>query len=370
VSAREYMNIDSDFMQRCFQLAELGRFTCRPNPAVGAIIAKGTQVLGEGWHQIAGQAHAEIHALQQAGEQARGATVYVSLEPCAHQGRTGPCADALVKAGVATVVYGMRDPNPLVAGKGLQILQNAGIEVRGPVLEEQARWVNPGFNKRMATGLPWVRCKLGMSLDGRSAMASGESQWITGPEAREDVQRWRARSCAILTGIGTVLADNPRLDVRLPDYHGQQPLRVVLDSRARMPASLRLFDSPGQVLQATTGMDAGSIGEKAVVLSLPGAKGRVDLQALLQLLARDFHCNEVLVEAGPELSGALLGAGLVDELITYIAPSLLGHEARPMALLPGLERLSQRIELHFLDVAMLGKDCRIRSLFGSMNPTP
>lgn len=343
------MSTDTDFMQRCFQLAELGRHTCRPNPAVGCIIAHGSSVVGEGWHQVAGQAHAEVMALRQAGERARGATAYVSLEPCAHQGRTGPCAEALLRAGVAEVVYGMQDPNPLVAGKGLQILRDAGIRVRGPLLEAQAQQVNPGFNKRMRAGLPWVRCKLGMSLDGRTAMASGESQWITGPEARLDVQRWRARSCAILTGSGTVLADNPQLNVRLPDYRGPQPLRVVLDSKARVPASATLRSDGGPLLLATA-------------REFPGADGRIDLKALLHHLAREQHCNEVLVEAGPVLSGALLQAGLVDELLVYMAPSLLGHEGRPMALLPGLEQLSQRVRLRFADVAMLGKDCRIRAL--------
>jgi diaminohydroxyphosphoribosylaminopyrimidine deaminase/5-amino-6-(5-phosphoribosylamino)uracil reductase len=343
------VSTDTDFMQRCFQLAELGRHTCRPNPAVGCVIAHGTGVVGEGWHQVAGQAHAEVMALAQAGERARGATVYVSLEPCAHQGRTGPCVEALVRAGVTEVVYGMQDPNPLVAGKGLQILREAGIRVRGPLLEAQAATVNPGFNKRMRQGLPWVRCKLGMSLDGRTAMANGESQWITGPEARADVQRWRARSCAILTGSGTVLADDPRLNVRLPEFRGSQPLRVVVDSHGRVPVTAQLRSDGGPLLLATT-------------TAFPGPGDRVDLEALLRHLAQEHSCNELLVEAGPVLSGALLVAGLVDELLVYIAPSLLGHEGRPMALLPGLEHLSQRIALRFADVAMLGKDCRIRAL--------
>jgi len=340
---------DTAFMQRCFQLAELGRHTCRPNPAVGCVIAHGSTVVGEGWHQVAGQAHAEVVALAQAGARARGAVVYVSLEPCAHQGRTGPCAAALVQAGVAEVVYGMQDPNPLVAGKGLQILREAGIGVRGPLLEAEAEAVNPGFNKRMRHGLPWLRCKLGMSLDGRTAMANGESQWITGAEARADVQRWRARSCAVLTGSGTVLADNPQLNVRLPDYRGPQPLRVVVDSQGRVPATAKLCTDGGPLFMARA-------------RDFPGQDGRVDLAALLRHLVREYHCNEVLVEAGPVLTGALLQAGLVDELLVYMAPTLLGHEARPMALLPGLEHLSQRLMLRFADVAMLGKDCRIRAL--------
>lgn len=343
------MSTDTDFMQRCFQLAELGRHTCRPNPAVGCVIAHGSTVAGEGWHKVAGQAHAEVMALAQAGARARGATAYVSLEPCAHQGRTGPCAEALLRAGVAELVYGMQDPNPLVAGKGLQLLRDAGVRVRGPLLEAQAEAVNPGFSKRMRTGLPWVRCKLGMSLDGRTAMANGESQWITGPEARSDVQRWRARSCAILTGSGTVLADDPRLNVRLPGYQGAQPLRVVADSQGRVPAEASLRTDGGPLLLATQ-------------REFPGRDGRVDLELLLRHLAREHACNEVLVEAGPALSGALLQAGLVDELLVYMAPVLLGHEARPLALLPGLEHLAQRLSWRFVDVAMLGKDCRIRAL--------
>lgn len=363
------MNRDTDYMQRCIQLAGLGRHTVRPNPVVGSVIVAGSAVVGEGWHQLAGEAHAEIHALRQAGEAARGATVYVSMEPCAHQGRTGPCAEALVRAGVGTVVFGMMDPNPLVAGKGLAILREAGIAVRGPVLEAEARALNPGFIKRMERGLPWLRCKVGMSLDARTAMKSGESQWITGPEAREDVQQWRARSCAILTGIGTVLADDPALTVRLPDYRLEQPLRVILDSRGRLPPAAKLLDGKGPVLQVLA--DAPGITPTAVPWQqrvCAGRDGKVDLAALLGLLARDFHCNEVQVEAGPELTGALLQAGLVDELLLYVAPSLLGHEARPLALIPGLDSLSRRLELAFLDVLMVGKDCRIRCLAKSMAP--
>jgi diaminohydroxyphosphoribosylaminopyrimidine deaminase/5-amino-6-(5-phosphoribosylamino)uracil reductase len=343
------MAVDSDFMQRCFQLAELGRHHVRPNPAVGCIIAHGVKVVGEGWTQPPGQAHAEVMALRQAGEHARGATAYVSLEPCAHQGRTGPCAAALLKAGVGEVVFGMQDPNPLVAGKGLQILRDAGIAVRGPLCEAEALAINPGFNKRMQQGLPWLRCKIAMSLDGRTAMASGESKWITGEQARADVQRWRARSCAILTGSGTVLADDPQLNVRLPGYTGAQPLRVVVDSKGRVPATARLRSDGGPLLLATA-------------QEFPGADGRVDLRALLRHLASALQCNEVLVEAGPALCGALLAAGLVDELLVYMAPDLMGHDGRPMALLPGLQQLSQRIRLRFADVAMLGKDCRIRAL--------
>lgn len=361
--------IDDSYMQRCFVLAELGRYLSRPNPAVGCLIVKDGLVVAEGWTQQAGQAHAEVHALQRAGckaadkgarlknihapenssDRVKGSTVYVSLEPCAHQGRTGPCTEALISAGVARVVYGMEDPNPLVAGKGLQRLRAAGIAVHGPVLQSQALAINPGFNKRMLTALPYVRCKLAMSLDGRTAMASGESKWITGPQARADVQLLRARSCAILTGSGTVLQDDPALTVRIPEYEGLQPMRVIVDSQGRVPANAKVLTETGVVVLARAEQ-------------FPGINGKVDLRKLLAWLASEHHCNEVLVEAGPGLSGAMLNAALVDELITYIAPGLLGDAARPLALLPGLEHLAQRLELRFADVAMLGKDCRIRSL--------
>src|SRR5687767_12890423 len=227
------MPTDNEYMQRCFALAERGRNTSHPNPVVGCVIVSDGKIVGEGWHQLAGRAHAEVNALQQAGALARNATVYVSLEPCVHHGRTGPCTDALITSGVKRVVYAMQDPNPLVCGKGLAALRNAGIEVAGPVLESDAAALNPGFIKRMRTGLPYVRCKLGMSLDGRTAMQSGESKWITGVEAREDVQLLRARSSAILTGAGTILQDDPALTVRLQEYAGKQPMRVIVDSQLR-----------------------------------------------------------------------------------------------------------------------------------------
>jgi diaminohydroxyphosphoribosylaminopyrimidine deaminase/5-amino-6-(5-phosphoribosylamino)uracil reductase len=353
------------YLERCFALAHLGRHTTRPNPAVGCVLVKDGRVVGEGFTQPPGQAHAEIMALRQAGAAARGATAYVSLEPCAHHGRTGPCSDALVAAGVRRVVYAMEDPNPLVCGKGLARMRDAGIDVVGPLCEDAARALNPGFIKRMTQGLPYVRCKIGMSLDGRTAMASGESQWITGPEARADVQEFRARSCAILTGIGTVLADDPALTVRLPEFAGTPPLRVVLDSRGQLPSTAQLLNLPGRVLQA--GVAPHVVAPTGITAEweyrqLPQGPGGIDLRELLQALARDYACNEVLVEAGATLSGALLQAGLVDELLTYIAPALLGHEARPMALLSGLQTLDQRLSFAFADVVKLGKDCRIRSL--------
>jgi diaminohydroxyphosphoribosylaminopyrimidine deaminase/5-amino-6-(5-phosphoribosylamino)uracil reductase len=352
------------YLERSFVLARMARHTARPNPAVGCVVVKGGVIVGEGFTQPPGQAHAEVVALQQAGEAARGAVAYVSLEPCAHHGRTGPCSDALISAGVVRVVYGMEDPNPLVCGKGLQRMRDAGIEVIGPVLESEARAVNPGFIRRMTHGLPYVRCKVGMSLDGRTAMANGESQWITGPEARADVQELRAQSCAILTGIGTVLADNPSLNVRLHDYRGTPPLRVVADSRMQLPSTAQVLALPGKVLQVGLAPHVPAPLSEAEweYCQLPAGNGGIDLRELLLMLARDYSCNEVLVEAGATLSGALLQAGLVDELITYVAPSLLGHEARAMALLPGLKSLEQHLRFTFVDVVMLGKDCKIRSL--------
>lgn len=366
------MSKDIDYMRRCFTLAEQGRFSVRPNPVVGCVIVKDGEVAGEGWHHMAGQAHAEINALQQAGSLARGATAYVSLEPCAHHGRTGPCAIALINSGIKRVVYGMEDPNPLVSGKGLALLRSAGVDVNGPLLEEEAAQLNPGYTKRMRFGLPWVRCKTAMSLDGRTAMASGESKWITGSEAREDVQRLRARSCAVITGTGTVLQDDPQLNVRLAGYTGVQPLRVVVDSTLQTPPSAAIMQAPGRVLLACARFDeaaaaalqaaAAENGQVQLdIVTLPATDGKVDLPRLLHHLAEKLMCNEIMLEAGPGLGGAMLKTAMVDELVTYIAPALLGNNASPLFTLHDLNALDDRIRLAFLDVAMVGKDCRMRS---------
>jgi diaminohydroxyphosphoribosylaminopyrimidine deaminase / 5-amino-6-(5-phosphoribosylamino)uracil reductase len=360
------MNQDELHLQRCFALAEQGRHTCRPNPVVGCVIVKGGAVIAEGWHKVAGEAHAEVHALQLAGERAQGSTVYVSLEPCVHQGRTGPCTEALIASGIERLVYAMQDPNPLVSGKGLAKLREAGIAVVGPLLRQQAEDLNPGFIKRMTKGLPYVRCKVGMSLDGRTAMPNGESQWITGPEARTDVQQLRARSCAVLTGVGTVLRDDPSLTVRLDDYKGLQPLRVIADTNGRTPLDARLLHLPGEVLLACSEPAARERGKPTTeadvtIEDFPLARGQVDLHALLRGLAVEWQCNEVLVEAGPTLTGALLQAGLVDELITYIAPSLLGDLARPLATLRGLDKLDQKLTLEFTQGEMIGQDFKLVS---------
>ena len=361
-------------MARAIQLAERGLYTTMPNPRVGCVItaADGT-VVGEGWHQRAGLPHAEIEALNAAGERARGATVYVTLEPCSHTGRTGPCADALVAAGVAKVVYGMEDPNPSVSGDGLRKLKEAGIEVSGPVLEEACRALNPGFIKRMTLGLPLVRSKSAMSLDGRTAMASGESKWVTGPAARADVQRLRARSCAIVTGVETVRFDNPNLNVRADEIALEllaaeaaaevQPLRVIVDSKLRTPSRAFILQGDAPTLVVTTEPADPARRERlekagAEVVTLPAdPAGRVDLQALLQELARR-ECNEVLVESGATLSGEFLYRGHVDELIVYVAPKLLGSTARPLFELP-IERMGSVLPITITDMRAVGHDWRI-----------
>jgi len=353
---------DVAWMRRALALAEGGRYTAAPNPLVGCVLVRDGAVVGEGYHRRAGEGHAEVNALLEAGPRAGGATAYVTLEPCAHHGRTPPCAEALIGAGVARVVAAMQDPNPQVAGKGLALLRVAGIAVDCGLLADQAAALNPGFIKRMQTGRPYVRVKMAQSLDGRSALADGASRWITGPAARADVQRWRARSQAILTGIGTVLADDPQLTVRLPEVDCQ-PLRVVLDSDLKLPLAARLLQEPGDTLVATCLADAPQAAALsaagAKLLILPTAAGGVDLGALLEELGRR-QCNEVLVEAGPRLAGAFLAAGLTDELIVYIAPHLLGHDARPAFELPPVLRMDARLDLEPLDVLSFGPDLRLR----------
>ena len=358
-------------MQRCLELARLGEFTARPNPLVGALLLASNGTVYEGHHECYGEAHAEINALDEADDQSRGGTLYVSLEPCSFQGKTGPCSERIIASGVRRVVIGMVDPNPKVAGRGIKQLQQAGIEVSGPLMEAEARALNPGFIKRMQQGLPHVRIKLAMSLDGRTAMASGESQWITGPEARADVQLWRARSDAIVTGVDTVLADDPGMNVRLDIAQLRQPLRVIVDSRLRTSPDARILQLPGRSLLVTALPETQLEQRRAdfsatdtTLLSFPGddAAAKVDLQALLQHLALAEECGDILVESGPTLAGAVIRAGLGDELLCYIAPKLLGSEARPLMHLPGLKAINEHISLQLLDVEIVGKDCRMRSL--------
>lgn len=366
MSSRDHIH-----MARALRLAAKGLYTTHPNPRVGCVVVdpEGT-VVGEGWHAYPGGPHAEVNALDMAGERARGATAYVTLEPCSHHGRTPPCAEALIRAGVARVVAAMTDPNPQVAGQGLARLRAAGIDVTGEVMAEEAQGLNPGFIARMCRSRPYVRSKIAASLDGRTAMAGGESQWITSVEARGDVQRLRAQSSAILTGIGTVLADDPALTVRpeeLPagcPWPGEvglrQPLRVVVDSRLRLGPTARLLNVPGEVLVATAadGGHATLRGQGAAVERLPGAGGRVDLHALMQRLAV-LGVNEVLVEAGAALNGALLEAGLIDEWVVYMAPKVMGDGARGMFHLPWLARMDQTVPLTFADVRAVGPDLRV-----------
>lgn len=350
---------DSQWMARALQLAERGLYTTTPNPRVGCVLVSAGTVVGEGWHERAGEPHAEVHALREAGGAARGATAYVTLEPCSHHGRTPPCAEALVAAGVSRVVCAMQDPNPLVAGNGLAALRAAGIEVECGLMEAAARELNIGFVTRMTRGVPWVRSKIAASLDGRTALANGTSQWITGPAARRDVQHWRARSCAVLTGSGTVLADDPRLNVREVNAE-RQPLRVVLDSRLRTPPQAAILRG-GALIYTAVADAAGSAAlqaQGAEVVMLAGADGQVDLSGVMDDLARR-GINEVLVEAGRTLNGALLQAGLVDELVLFLAPQLLGDAARGLAELGELTQLRQRVALQWQDVRQVGGDLRI-----------
>lgn len=364
------------WMSRALVLARRGLYTAHPNPRVGCVLVRDGQCVGEGWHERAGEPHAEIHALAAAGEAARGATAYVTLEPCSHHGRTGPCCDALVAAGVARVVVAMQDPNPQVAGRGIARLEAAGIKVQVGVLEAQARALNAGFVSRMAQGRPFVRLKMAMSLDGRTAMRSGESQWITGPLARREVQRLRARSCAVVTGVESVIFDNSRLTVRAEQLDlprgeliaRRQPLRVVVDSRLRLPLAAACLSEPGRTLVATlkdseperrARLEAAG----AETVALPaGADGRVDLAALLAHLAEREQVNEVLLETGATLAGAMLAAELVDEMQLFVAPILLGGEARPLFELPGLSRMAQQRPVDIRDIRALGKDWRITAV--------
>jgi diaminohydroxyphosphoribosylaminopyrimidine deaminase/5-amino-6-(5-phosphoribosylamino)uracil reductase len=353
---------DTEYMQRALRLAERGLYTTDPNPRVGCVIVKDDSIVGEGWHQRAGEPHAEILALQQAGEQAAGASVYVTLEPCSHFGKTPPCADALVNAGVARVVAAMQDPNPAVAGSGFKRLRQHDIAVESGVLEQAARAINPGFIKRMECGRPYVRVKLAMSLDGRTAMASGESQWITGEDARRDVQHLRARSSVIMTGADTVLHDDPSLNVRLTSEQLQisgevrQPHRVLLDSQLRLPATAKLLSLQGKTTILTTKEPAGDY--PCDVVRLAAVDGKLDLHRVMAWLA-EMQVNEVHVEAGATLCGALLQTKLVDEIIVYMAPLIMGSKARGLFALPGVEHMADTIRLDLKDVRRIGKDLRI-----------
>lgn len=369
-----FTRLDTQYMARALQLAEQGLYTTDPNPRVGCVLVRDGEIVGEGFHARAGEPHAERHALAAAGDRARGATAYVTLEPCSHTGRTGPCADALVAAGVARVIAAMEDPNPQVAGNGMARLAAAGIDTATGLLETEARALNPGFISRMTRQRPYIRIKIAASVDGRTAMASGESQWITGPAAREDVQRLRARSSAVITGVGTVLADRPSYTVRpdqweRADYHRQtdsqwvrQPLRVILDRTLQTPPDVPVVSAPGHCLlvagEQHPGRQNALESAGAEVMLLPASGSGIDLQQLLIELNRR-ECNEVLVECGATLAGAFVREGLFDELIVYMAPALLGSSARPLLGLPQLASMSEKVSLKWQDVRQVGDDLRL-----------
>jgi diaminohydroxyphosphoribosylaminopyrimidine deaminase/5-amino-6-(5-phosphoribosylamino)uracil reductase len=353
-------------MARAFELARRGQYTTDPNPRVGCVLTRNGQVVGEGWHQRAGGPHAEAHALGVAGGAARGATAYVTLEPCDHHGRTPPCSQALIDAGVARVVYALDDPNPLVAGQGAARLRAAGIAVEAGLMQAESEALNPGYLKRRRQGLPYVRVKVAASLDGHTALASGESRWITSREARADAQRGRAMSSVVLTGVGTILADDPALNVRIQESD-RQPLRVVLDSQLRTPSDSRVLQREGRVLIVGTVDDADrrrSLERQgAEVVIVPANAGRPDLAAVLGLLAgRD--ANEIWVEAGAVLAGAFVRERRCDELVVYLAPCLLGAGAMPLLALPALASLDDRLALRFAECRSVGDDLRITAVVG------
>lgn len=357
-------------MAQAIKLAARGHYTTHPNPRVGCILVSGGQIVGAGYHIRAGEGHAEVNALKAAGSKAQSATAYVTLEPCSHHGKTPPCAEALIKAGVSRVVSAMVDPNPQVSGRGVSLLQQAGIESSAGLLEAEAKALNPGFIKRMETGMPYVRIKTAASLDGRTAMQSGESQWITGAAARSDVQRLRAASSAIITGIDSILQDDSALTVRAEELQldnaeeitRQQPIRVVLDSQLRLPVSARILRQPGRTIVATCNTDKSAAHALeqagAEVLVLPEKTGHIDLAALLRYLASAEQSNEVLVETGATLAGAFISKGLADELIVYKAMTLLGSEGRAMFNLPHTT-MAEQIRLQLKDSRMVGDDLKL-----------
>ena len=349
-------------MTRALQLAEQGLFTTMPNPRVGCVIVKEGKIIGEGAHLKAGEPHAEVFAIQQAGDNAKGATAYITLEPCSHQGRTPPCTHALLKAGIAKVIAAMQDPNPLVAGSGLAHLQAHNIEVASGLMQAQAEALNPGFISRMTRKQPFIRCKIAASLDGKTALNNGASQWITSEAARLDVQFWRARSCAILTGIGTVLVDNPSMTVR-DIATNRQPLKVIVDSQLQTPLDAKILQG-GNVLIAFTNdaenKSAALLDAGVQLLCIPNSDSKVCLKTLLSHLAA-CEINEVLVEGGESLNGALLAQNLIDELLIYYAPKLMGSTAKGMFALPAFIQMSQAVNLDIIDMRQIGVDIRLRA---------
>ncbi len=358
---------DHVYMTRALLLAEQGLYSTMPNPRVGCVLVKNDQIIGEGAHLKAGEPHAEVLALRQADEQARGATAYVTLEPCSHIGRTPPCAEALVKAGVSKVIAAMQDPNPLVAGSGLAYLKANQIQVASGLMEPQAKALNPGFISRMTRKIPYVRCKIASSLDGKTALNNHQSQWITSEHARLDVQKWRAQSCAILTGIGTVLSDNPSMTVRSLENNiqtiGRQPLRVIVDSHLRISPKANILQGGNTLIafaQDSENKSDALLAAGAELICIPNADNKVCLKTLLSHLAH-MQINEVLVEGGEGLNGALLAQNLIDELLLYFAPKLIGSKAKGLFELPALTHMNQSIALDITDLRQIGCDIRLRA---------
>lgn len=358
----DFTAADYEFMSRALRLARRGLYTAHPNPRVGCVLVNDGKVVGEGWHQRTGKAHAEVVALNAAGDAARGATAYVTLEPCSHHGKTPPCADALIAAGVGHVIAALVDPNDKVAGSGHSALEAAGISVRSGLLQDEATSLNEGFLSRMQRGRPFVRLKMASSLDGSTAMANGESQWVTGEAARDDVQRLRAASGAVMVGAGTVLADDPSLTVRNNeiDNDDMQPLRVVLDSQLKMPVTARMLSLPGRTVvfcsddSAKSGLESAGASVHVVAGEIDG----LDLAAVMSELA-DLEINDVLVEAGPTLAGSMLQSKLIDELVIYQAPHIMGSETRGMFTTPDLQSIEQRLRLNIVDARKIGADLKI-----------
>ena len=360
-----FSTADHSFMTQALRLAARGLYTTTPNPRVGCVLVKDGSIIGSGWHEKAGQPHAEVNAIKHANDPSKlaGATAYVTLEPCSHHGRTPPCADTLIEAGITRAVVAMQDPNPLVAGQGLARLAAAGITVDVGLLENEARELNLGFVSRMTRGRPWLRLKVAMSLDGKTALNNGNSQWITGPDARAEAHAWRARSCAVLTGIGTVKDDNPRLTVRAIET-ARQPQPIVVDSRLEISLDAHLLERPALIFTARPDVaKMADLAERsAEVVMLPNAAGKVDLHALLMELGSRGY-NEILVEAGSKLNASLIATGLVDELLIYQAPLLIGDKARGLADLPQLGTLADARRLSILDRRAIGADFFIRARF-------
>lgn len=370
---------DIDFMQRAIQLAQKGRYSTKPNPAVGCVLVRDNEVLAEGWHQKAGQPHAERVALanaQKNGVDVSGATAYVTLEPCSHYGRTPPCVEGLVAAKVSRVVIAMLDPNPQVAGQGVQWLRDAGIEVEVSVLSEQAEALNRGFLQRMRTGLPYVRVKIAASLDGRTAMADGTSKWITGAESRQEVHKMRAQAGAVIIGIGTVLMDDPSMTVRLDEAQLQamalsdndaHPIRVVLDPHLSMPLDAKMLSLPGrtilmtcqQAVESNSAMVEQLLAQNAEIVAVASVDEKLDIESILHYLADEEQINDVMVETGAVAAGAFVESGYVNEIHAFIAPVLMGHQARPMFELPGIHQMDEKLSFAISEMDKYGGDVRL-----------